>query len=167
VAPTDALTHCPVVTPPFPAVVFDLDGTLTSPGTTRPVPGVVDLVETLHARGVPLAVATSASAPDARRVLDELGLLGCFGSIAGRGADGLFAGKDAVVGEALLGLGITAAEPGTLLVGDGPGDLEAATAHGLVPVGVGWGGTSPEALGAAGAAAVLEHPDELWALGAS
>jgi phosphoglycolate phosphatase len=155
------------VAPPFPAVVFDLDGTLTVPGTTRPAPGVVDVVETLHARGVPLAVATSASASTARRVLGELGLLECFGSVAGRGADGLFAGKDAVVGEALLGLGITVADPGSVLVGDGPADLEAAAAHGLVPVGVDWGGTSAEALRAAGATTVLEHPDELWALGAS
>jgi phosphoglycolate phosphatase len=148
-------------------VVFDLDGTLTSPGTTRPAPGVVALVEALHARGVPLALATSAGTASARRVLDELGLLGCFSSVAGRGADGLLAGKDAVVGEALLGLGITHAAPGGLLVGDGPADVEAALAHGLVPVGVAWGGSSAEALRAAGATTVLEHPDELWSVQAS
>ncbi|WP_433785555.1 HAD family hydrolase [Actinomycetospora sp. CA-101289] len=153
--------------PPFPAVVFDLDGTLTQPGTTRPAPGVVALVETLHARGVPLALATSAGTATARRVLDELGLLGCFGSVAGRGSDGLLAGKDAVVGEALLGLGIPHAAPGSLLVGDGPADVEAALAHGLVPVGVAWGGSSADALRAAGATTVLEHPDELWAIRAS
>ena len=59
---------------PFPAVVFDLDGTLTVPGTTRPAPGAVALVEALHARGVDLAVATSASTAVARRVLDDLGI---------------------------------------------------------------------------------------------
>ena len=149
---------------PFPAVVFDLDGTLTSPGTTRPVPGVVALVEALRDRGVPLAVATSASVPVARRVLDELGVGTCFSSVAGRGVDGCFAGKDAVVGEALLGLGMTDAEPGTPLVGDSPADLHAAAAHALVPVGVSWGGASPDALRAAGAVAVLDHPDELWSL---
>jgi phosphoglycolate phosphatase len=155
------------VAPPFPAVVFDLDGTLTSPGTTRPVPGVVALVEALHARGVPLALATSAGTATARRVLDDLGVLGCFTSVAGRGPDGRYAGKDAVVGEALLGLGITDPPPGTLLVGDAPTDLEAAGAHGLVPVGVAWGGGRPEALRDAGARVVLEHPDELWSLRAS
>ena len=153
--------------PPFPAVVFDLDGTLTSPGTTRPAPGVVALVETLHARGVPLALATSAGTATARRVLDDLGLLGTFSSVAGRGVDGVLAGKDAVVGEALLGLGITAAAPGSLLVGDSPADVEAAIAHGLVPVAVAWGGGSPAALRAAGARVVLEHPDELWSVEAS
>lgn len=152
--------------PPFPAVVLDLDGTLTVPGTTRAAPGVVALVEALHARGVPLAVATSASTPVARRVLDELGLLGCVDSVAGRGLDGVDAGKTAVVGEALLGLGITAAEPGTPMLGDSPVDLAAARAHDLVPVGVAWGGSRPDALRAAGARVVLEHPDELWALGA-
>jgi phosphoglycolate phosphatase len=152
------------VAPPFPAVVFDLDGTLTSPGTTRPVPGVVALVETLHARGVPLALATSAGAATARRVLDDLGLLGCFSSVAGRGVDGVLAGKDAAVGEALLGLGITSPAPGSVLVGDSPADVEAAVARGLLPVGVAWGGSSAEALRAAGATTVLEHPDELWSV---
>jgi len=152
------------VTPPFPAVVFDLDGTLTSPGTTRPAPGVPALVEALHARGVPLAVATSAGTATARRVLDDLGVLGCFTSVAGRGADGVLAGKDAVVGEALLGLGLPSAPPGAVLVGDAPADLEAARAHGLVPVGVAWGGARADALRDAGARAVLERPDELWAL---
>ncbi|MDD7941941.1 HAD hydrolase-like protein [Actinomycetospora lutea] len=152
---------------PFPAVVFDLDGTLTVPGTTRPAPGVVALVEALRARGVDLAVATSASTAVARRVLDDLGVLRCFGSVAGRGVDGGFGGKEAVVGEALLGLGVTAAAPGTPMLGDSPVDLHAALAHDLVPVGVGWGGAPAEALRAAGARVVLEHPDELWALGAS
>lgn len=152
---------------PFPAVVFDLDGTLTSPGTARPVPGALALVEALHRREVPLAVATSASSPVARRVLDELGVRRCFAAVAGRGPDGVFGGKDAVVGEALLGHGITDAEPGTPLVGDSPADLRAAVVHGLLPVGVRWGAGSPDALRAAGAVAVLKRPDELWSLGAS
>ncbi|GAA4870663.1 HAD family hydrolase [Actinomycetospora straminea] len=155
------------MTPPFPAVVLDLDGTLTVPGTTRPAQGVVGLVEGLHARGVPLAVATSASTRVARRVLDELGLLRCVDSVAGRGPDGVDAGKTAVVGEALLGLGITAAAPGTPMLGDGPADIAAALAHDLLAIGVAWGGTRPAALREAGARVVLEHPDELWALGAS
>jgi phosphoglycolate phosphatase len=149
------------VAPPFPAIVFDLDG------TTRPAPGVVALVEALHDRGVPLALATSAGTATARRVLADLGLLGCFGSVAGRGVDGVLAGKDAVVGEALLGLGITAAAPGSVLVGDSPADVEAAIAHGLVPIGVAWGGSSADALRAVGATTVLEHPDELWSVEAS
>ena len=48
-----------------------------------------------------------------------------------------------MVGEALLGLGITAAEPGTPMLGDSPADLCAAVAHDLVPVGVAWGGSRP------------------------
>ncbi|MEJ2886077.1 HAD family hydrolase [Actinomycetospora aeridis] len=155
------------MTPPFPAVVFDLDGTLTVPGTSRPAPGVVALVGALHARGVDLAVATSASTAVARRVLDDLGLRACFTAVAGRGVDGRFDGKDAVVGEALLGLGILEAAPGTPMLGDGAGDMAAALAHGLVPVGVAWGGAPAGTLRAAGAHVVLEHPDELWVLGAS
>jgi phosphoglycolate phosphatase len=155
------------VVPPFPAVVFDLDGTLTVPGTPRAAPGVVALVEALDRAGVPLAVATSAPVRSARRVLDDLGVAPCFASVAGRGIDGRYGGKEAVVGEALLGLGITDAEPGTVMLGDAPADLEAAAAHGLRPVGVAWGGASAAELRAAGAVAVLGHPDELWSLRAS
>jgi phosphoglycolate phosphatase-like HAD superfamily hydrolase len=100
-------------------------------------------------------------------VLAGLGVLACFTEVAGRGADGVYAGKDAVVGEALLGLGITTAEPGTPMLGDSPADLDAAVAHDLVPVGVAWGGSRVDALWAAGARAVLGHPDELWSLRAS
>jgi phosphoglycolate phosphatase len=153
-------------TPPFPCVVFDLDGTLTVPGTTRPVPGVADLVMALDARGVLLALATSAPARTARQVLDALGVLGHFASVAGRGTDGVDAGKDAVVAEALLGLGWSAPAPGSLLVGDAPGDLAAARAHDLVPVGVAWGASPASTLWAAGARAVLTAPADLWALGA-
>jgi phosphoglycolate phosphatase len=155
------------VAPPFPAVVFDLDGTLTTPGTSRPAPGVVALVDALDRAGVPLAVATSAPVRSARTVLDDLGVAPAIASVAGRGIDGSYGGKDAVVGEALLGLGITDADPAAVLLGDAPADLEAAAAHGLRPVGVAWGGSSAAELWSAGAVAVLEHPDELWALGAS
>jgi len=153
-------------TPPFPCVVFDLDGTLTAPGTTRPVPGVADLVTALDARGVLLALATSAPTRTARQVLDALGVLGHFASVAGRGPDGVDAGKDTVVAEALLGLGWSEAVPGSVLVGDAPGDLAAARAHDLVPVGVAWGASPVSTLWAAGARAVLAAPADLWALGA-
>lgn len=151
--------------PPFPCVVFDLDGTLTVAGTTRPVPGTADLVDGLHARGVLLALATSMPTPAAREVLGDLGILDRFASVAGRGPDGGFSGKDAVVAEALLGLGWTVAAPGSVLVGDSPGDLAAARAHDLVPVGVAWGGSRPSALWAVGARAVLDDPADLWDLG--
>jgi phosphoglycolate phosphatase len=151
--------------PPFPCVVFDLDGTLTTPGTTRPVPGTADLITALDARGVLLALATSAPTRTARQVLDALGVLDHFASVAGRGPDGVDAGKDAVVAEALLGLGWADAAPGSLLVGDGPGDIAAARAHDLVPVGVAWGASPASALWVAGARAVLTVPADLWALG--
>jgi phosphoglycolate phosphatase len=146
-------------------VVFDLDGTLTAPGTTRPVPGTADLLAALEARGVLLALATSAPTRTARRVLDDLGVLGHFASVVGRGSDGIDAGKEVVVAEALVGLGWTHAAAGSLLVGDSPGDLAAAHAHDLVPVGVAWGASTESALWAAGARAVLTAPADLWALG--
>ncbi|GLZ46161.1 hypothetical protein Acsp06_23460 [Actinomycetospora sp. NBRC 106375] len=152
------------MTPAFPVVVFDLDGTLTAPGTTRPAPGAVALVEALHRDGTALALATSASTRVARRVLDELGVGGSFAHVAGLDGGG---DKDAAVAEALLGLGLADAPTGSLLVGDGPVDMHAAITHGLRPVGAGWGGSSADELRAAGATVVLGHPDELWSLRAS
>ena len=150
----------------FPLVVFDLDGTLTRPGAARAVPGGGALVEGLAARGWARAVATSASTRVAHRVLAEIGLGGAFDSVAGRGLDGGYAGKDGVVAEALLGLGLEVAPAGSVLLGDSLGDLAAARAHALRPVGAGWGGTPPEVLRGGGAEAVLAAPDELWALSA-
>jgi phosphoglycolate phosphatase-like HAD superfamily hydrolase len=141
------------------ALVWDLDGTLTRPGRVAPQPGVAAVLAAWARRGTPMAVATSAGTSTARRVLDELGWTAFFGHVAGS-APGVW-GKEAVVEEALLGLGrpLPDGAAGAVVIGDSPGDVEAAHRHGLLAVGVGWGASSAAAL--TDADLVVTDPGEL------
>jgi len=49
----------------------------------QPMPGALRLVRLLHGEGLPLAVASGSPTPIARRVLDSIGLLGCFEVVIG------------------------------------------------------------------------------------
>lgn len=142
-------------------VVWDLDGTLTVPGLARAAPGVRGVLDAWAERGTPMAVATSASTPVARRLVADLGWTGLFGHVAGT-APGV-GDKEAVVVEALLGLGrpLPDGAVGAVLIGDSPGDVRAARAHDLDAVGVAWGAAEADALRAAGASWVAVDPDEL------
>jgi phosphoglycolate phosphatase-like HAD superfamily hydrolase len=142
-----------IVDSPWACVVWDLDGTLVERGGARPVEGVETVLARWTRAGVEMAVATSASTPTARRVVDRLGWSGYFSHVAGT-APGV-AGKDAVLVEALLGLGRVLPDGGrdAAMIGDSAGDVWAAHAVGLTAVGVTWSGTP---------AAVLAEADLLW-----
>ncbi|WP_018333038.1 HAD family hydrolase [Actinomycetospora chiangmaiensis] len=141
---------------PWSCVVWDLDGTLLERGTTRPVAGVEALLAAWSGAGVEMAVATSASTPLARRLVDGLGWSGWFGHVAGTGPG--VAGKDEVLLEALLGLGRVLPEGAAdaAMIGDAPTDVAAARRHGLTAVGVTWSGTPADLLG--GADLIWSHP---------
>ncbi|HEY2223018.1 HAD family hydrolase [Actinomycetospora sp.] len=145
---------------PWACVVWDLDGTLLQRGRGWPVDGVEAVLWAWCAAGVEMAVATSASTAQARRVVDGLGWSDWFGHVAGSGpgADG----KDAVLAEALLGLGRVLPEGarGAAMVGDSPADMWAARVHGLTAVGVTWSGTPADAL--ADADLLWPRPDAAW-----
>ncbi|MCD2193898.1 HAD hydrolase-like protein [Actinomycetospora endophytica] len=146
--------------PPWACVVWDLDGTLLQRGAGRPVDGVEGVLAAWSAAGVEMAVATSASTTLARRVVDELGWSGWFGHVAGS-APGV-GGKDAVIAEALLGLGRVLPDGArdAAMVGDSPADVWAAHVHGLTAVGVTWSGTPADAL--ADADLLWPRPDAAW-----
>jgi phosphoglycolate phosphatase-like HAD superfamily hydrolase len=135
-------------------VVWDLEGTLLERGGLRPVAGVAAVLARWAGAGVEMAVATSASTPSARRVVDRLGWARYFGHVAGS-APGVV-GKDAVLTEALLGLGrlLPDGVSNAAMVGDSAEDVWAAHRAGLTAVGVTWSGTP---------AAVLAEADLLWA----
>lgn len=145
-----------VVECPFSCVVWDLDGTLLERGGLTPVAGVEAVLASWSGAGVEMAVATSASTVLARRVVDDLGWSAWFGHVAGT-APGVV-GKDAVLVEALLGLGRVLPEGavGAAMVGDAPTDVAAARRHGLTAVGVTWSGTPADVLG--GADVIWSHP---------
>jgi phosphoglycolate phosphatase len=145
---------------PWAAVVWDLDGTLVERGGLRPVPGVQAVLAAWADAGVEMAVATSAATTTARRVITGLGWSGYFGHVAGSGPG--VSGKDAVLAEALLGLGRVLPEGarGAAMVGDSPADVRAARRHGLAAVGVTWSGTPEGAL--ADADLLWPRPDAAW-----
>lgn len=121
-------------------------------------PGVPDLLAQLRDRGELLAVATSKPADFARRILEHLGLLAAFDSLHGATLDGRVRHKQQVVGLAL------AEHPdGTqpVLVGDRAQDVVGARVHALPCIGAGWGPARPGELAQAGAAVVVDTPDQV------
>lgn len=145
---------------PWACAVWDLDGTLLEPGGGRPVPGVPRVLADWSAAGVEMAVATSTATPVARRIVADLGWSRWFGHVAGSGP-GLH-GKDAVLAEALLGLGraLPDGARAAAMIGDSPADVRAAHGHGLTAVGVTWSGTPADVL--AEADLLWPRPDAAW-----
>jgi phosphoglycolate phosphatase-like HAD superfamily hydrolase len=145
---------------PWACVVWDLDGTLLARGALRPVDGVEAVLARWSRAGVEMAVATSATTAAARRAVDRLDWTGYFGHVAGTGPG--VDGKDAVLGEALLGLGRVLPDGGrdAAMVGDSPTDVWAAHTCGLTAVGVTWSGTPADLL--ADADLLWDAPDAPW-----
>ncbi|MBY0441306.1 MAG: HAD hydrolase-like protein [Mycobacteriaceae bacterium] len=99
--------------------------------------GVESLLVDLRSAGVRLAVATSKAESIARRILTHFGLGRHFEVITGVVADGPGEGKTELLGQALQQL--RPVPERVFMVGDRWHDVEAAMAHGLHPVVVGWG----------------------------
>lgn len=142
-------------------LVWDLDGTLTRPGTAVAAPGVPDVLRRWSGRGTPMAVATSYPTPRARAIVAGLGWAEVFSHVAGSLSGP--AGKDDAVAEALLGLGrpLPGGAEGAVLIGDSASDMALAEHLGLRAVGVGWGSGTAAALREAGAVVVVTDPAEL------
>lgn len=127
-------------------------------------PGIREALTALRGR-VPLAVATSKPTAFARPILEARGIAELFDCIEGPSLDPDGEPKERTVARALEGLGMRPVPPGrVVLVGDRRHDVEAARAHGLLPVGVAWGIGSEEELRRAGAARILREPADLVGL---
>lgn len=119
--------------------------------------GVPDLIAALAA-SERLGVCTSKPERFAVPILEQLGLASHFAHIEGPGLTEVE--PKTVTLERLMSR--MPLDPATsVMIGDRHHDVEAALAHGLVPVGVTWGFGSRDELEAAGAAAVVDHPAEL------
>ena len=124
-------------------------------------PGVVELIEQLSTVDR-LAVCTSKPTRFAVPILEHLGLAPRFERIAGPGlteAEPKVATLARVLGELDDAAPLDVAA--SVMIGDRHHDVDAALAHGLVPIGVTWGFGSRNELESAGAAAVVDHPSEL------
>ncbi|WP_147680192.1 HAD hydrolase-like protein [Actinomyces ruminicola] len=125
--------------------------------------GVAELVRALHARGVPLALATSKHEGYAREILAHADLLDYFTVVSGARAGDVGGRKAQVIDSALRRLGAAGADLSRPIhVGDLHHDVEGAAEMGIDCVGVLWGYGDQEAL--RGAVAQAATPAELGVL---
>jgi len=126
------------------------------PARERLFPRMMDLLESLRARGIPLGIATGKSQRGAERAAARHGLDGLMGAIAGA-AEGR-RGKPApdILEAALAPLGVAA--EAAWVVGDTCFDLQMARALGARAVAVTWGSHPELALASERPAAVARDP---------
>jgi len=126
-------------------------------------PGIVGLLQTLQAEGVPVALATSKPLSRARRVLYHFKLSQYFTFVGGASEDESRAEKADVIAFTLAGLveqGVDVTRP--VMVGDRFYDVEGANANDVPAIMVEWGYGSPAE--AKGAIAVVHSVDQLRSL---
>ena len=129
---------------------------------TRLYDGVADLVSTLRAVGVKLAVLSNKADDLTRRIVGALLDPGAFDVVMGAQQGLPFKPDPAaalLVGERL---GVPPARIAYL--GDSGIDMRTATAAGMTAIGVSWGFRTRDELVENGATAVLDHPLELLEL---
>ena len=130
---------------------------------TAVYPGVAGLLESIHAAGIPLALATSKPELTAIDILTHFDLAQYFTVMVGASADGTRSTKTAIVAEALHRLTETGADVSApVLVGDRSHDVVGATANRLPAIVVEWGYGSPAE--AAEATATVFSTDQLTKL---
>jgi 2-phosphoglycolate phosphatase len=135
---------------------------VVAPALTELLPQADQVTRELAARGVPMAIASNKPARFSSLLLDELGLKGRFGVIAG--PDSGFPPKPdpAMVRFALERLSASPAE--ALFIGDMEVDVETARAAGMRVAVLPTGSCTRDELCAAGADFLLENLTEVLAL---
>jgi phosphoglycolate phosphatase len=123
------------------------------------LPGALDLLQALHARGAQSAAFTNKRGPAAREVCDHLGLTPLLAGVFGAGDTPWLKPEPAFTDHVLAKL--TAVATSTCLVGDSPFDLAAAKNRDLEFYGVTTGTHSAAELRAAGARQVFASLSEL------
>lgn len=126
-------------------------------------PGIPELLRAVHARGIPLSLATSKPELPATLILEHTGLVKYFDIITGASEDEVRSAKKDVVFEALVRLAAVGADvSNTVMVGDRIHDVEGAAEHGVPTLFVEWGYGSPaEAVGTIGSASTAEELESM------
>jgi len=121
--------------------------------------GAREALHALHARGMRLALVTSNSAQNSRRILGE----DCWDLLAHVECGASLFGKARRLRRVLARTGVPAAR--AIYIGDQASDAEAARQAGLAFGAVAWGYATAEALQACNPEAWLQQVSELQALG--
>lgn len=120
--------------------------------------GIPEMLDRLRSAGCRLWLATSKPHVYARRITAHFGLNRCLDGVFGSELDGTRAEKTALLAHALAQTGADPAD--TVMLGDRKHDVEGALGNGLAAIGAVWGYGGAEELAAAGATALVDHPDD-------
>ena len=126
-----------------------------------PYPGIRELLEALKAEGHKLYVATSKPETMSVEILEHFGLAKYFDQICGASMDASRSTKEAVIAYLLEQNGRA---DNMVMVGDTKYDVIGAKKHGISTIGVAWGYGEVADMLAAGAAAIAQATEELYAL---
>jgi phosphoglycolate phosphatase len=130
---------------------------------TRPVPGIVPLLEELAAAGAGVTVIVTAKpAAVAEPLLEHLGLRHAFAAVHGAPMGPEVEEKRVTLARALAATGTAPRD--AIMIGDRSHDVLAGRACGTRTVGVLWGAGDRDELERAGADLVVERPGELGAV---
>lgn len=129
---------------------------------SRPFPEIRGLLETLHAAGCRIGIATSKLQQLAEQLLEKEGLRGFFDAVCGSRIGANDDAKWQVIARCLTELDASPEE--AVLIGDTKYDVLGAHRVGLACVGVRWGYAAPGELEAAGADAIAADCRALEAL---
>ena len=126
-----------------------------------PYPGIRELLEALKAEGHKLYVATSKPETMSVEILEHFGMAKYFDQICGASMDASRSTKEAVIAYLLEQNGRA---DNMVMVGDTKFDVIGAKKHGIPTIGVAWGYGEVADMRAAGAAAIAQTTEELYAL---
>jgi len=125
-------------------------------------PGVRELLTELKARRIKIAVLSNKADATLHRVMHDFFSPLVFDAVCGLRPGVAPKPDPAAAWEMLADMGKNPHE--TVFVGDSEIDMETALNSGCFPLGVTWGFRSRATLQEAGAARIIDKPDELWEL---
>ena len=129
---------------------------------TKPYPGIVQLLDDLHRRGLSLALLSNKPDDFVKQMTRQMFGPNCFKLILGE-QQGLPRKPDPA-GALLILRQLKVSPADSLYVGDSGTDMQTATAAGMYPVGVSWGFRDRSELLAGGAKHIIDQPGELLEL---
>jgi phosphoglycolate phosphatase len=129
---------------------------------TKTYPGIPELVAQLQRKKVKTAVLTNKPDPTAQLVVAGLFPQGTFDIVQGEISGRPRKPDPACVWDLLVDLNLSPAD--IVFAGDSEVDIETAVTSGCFPLGVSWGYRSRETILKAGAAQIIDRPEELLEL---
>lgn len=135
--------------------------TVTGMFENEPYPGIRELLGKLQSDGHRIFVATSKPEHMAVTILEHFDLAKYFERICGADSDHVRSTKSAVIAYLLEGIG---GAENAVMVGDTVYDVQGAAEHHIPTICVDWGYGIKEEMLAAGAKAVVDTAEELYAL---